>query len=111
MLGLVAGTASFANSTTTLPSVLENRLVMTVDHKIKFYVQPLQTNGKLVIRDANGQLIYNSTVNLQKGLKQQFDISSLSTGMYHLTLMTDKQTLTKTFVMQADPNESFIVQE
>lgn len=111
MLGLVASTASFANQSTTQPAASETRLVMTAEHKIKLYVQPIQTKGQLAIVDANGQSVYSTTVALQKGLSQQFDFSRLGTGTYRLTLTTGNETLTKTFVVQANPNESFVVQE
>ena len=111
MLGLVAGTASFANSSTTQPSASETRLVMTTDRKIKLYVQPVQAKGEVQILNATGQAVYNQTVSLQKGLRQQFDFSNLSTGTYRLTLTAGGETVTKTFVVQANPNSSFIVQE
>ncbi|QJW90594.1 T9SS type A sorting domain-containing protein [Spirosoma taeanense] len=111
MLSLVASAASFANPSTTPAAASQTRLVMTPEHKIKLYVQPLQTKGQLAIRDAKGQAVYSSTVSLQKGLSQQFDFSSLGTGTYRLTLTTGHETLTKTFVVQANPNESFVVQE
>jgi len=110
MLGLVASAASFANPTTPQTTTTQTHLVMTAEHKIKLYVQPLQTKGKLAILDANGQAVYSSNVALQKGLSQQFDISSLGTGIFRLTLVTGAETLTKMFVVQASPNESFIVQ-
>ncbi|WP_461139157.1 T9SS type A sorting domain-containing protein [Spirosoma pomorum] len=114
MLGLVAGTTSFANSSDVTPSAPEarsTRLVMTTDHKIKLYVQPVQDKANLAIRDADGRVLYKTAVSLQKGLQQQFDISSLETGTYQLTLTTDHETRTKTFVVQADPNTSFVVQD
>ncbi len=111
MLGLVASAASFANPSVPQTPIVQTRLVMTPEHKIKLYVQPLQTKGQLVIRDATGEAVYNSTVALQKGLSQQFDFSKLSTGTYRLTLTTGQETLTKTFVAQANPNESFVVQQ
>ncbi|MVM40353.1 T9SS type A sorting domain-containing protein [Spirosoma sp. HMF3257] len=111
MLGLVASTASFAHSVTTQPTAAQTRLVMTTEHKIKLYVQPLQTKARLAIQDTNGRSVYTSTVALQKGLSQQFDVSGLGAGTYHLTIATGTETLTKTFVVQANPNESFVVQE
>ena len=111
MLGLVASTASFANPSTPQNSTAQTHLVMTNEHKIKFYVQPLHTKGQLAIWDANGKAVYASTVSLQKGLTQQFDFSNLGTGTYRLTLITDNETITRTFVVQADPNQSFVVQQ
>ena len=115
MLGLVAGTASFANSSTVLPSAVSpvtsaTRLVMTANHKIRIYVQPLDTKGELSIQDAKGHTLYDSMVTLQKGLYQQIDFSDLGAGTYQLTLNTGGQTLTKTFVVQANPNASYIMQ-
>lgn len=110
MLGLVASTASFANSSTPQTSAAETRLVMTPEHKVKLYVQPLQTNGQVAILDADGRAVYTETVNLKKGLSQQFDVSSLGNGTYRLTLTTGSETQTRTFVVQANPDESFVVQ-
>ena len=112
MLGLVASTASFATTNEpNKPATAQTRLVMTPEHKIRFYVQPIQTKGQVAIRDASGQPVYTETVSLQKGLSQQFDLSSLGTGTYQLTLVAGNETLTKTFVVQSRPNESFVVQE
>ncbi len=110
MLGLVASTASFANNSVPAASVSEAHVVMTAAHKIKLYVQPLQTKGQLVIWDADGKAVYAQNVALGKGISQQFDVSGLGTGTFRLTLTTGSDTLTKTFVMQANPNESFVVQ-
>lgn len=111
MLGLVASTASFATSNEpNKPVAAQTRLVMTDAHKIKLYVQPLETKGQLSIQDATGRAVFTENVNLQKGLNQQFDVSNLSIGTYRLTLVAGTQTLDRTFVVQADPNTSFIVQ-
>lgn len=110
MLGLVATTASFANPTTPQLTAAQSRVVMTARHKIKLYVQPLQTKGQIAILDASGRAVYANNVALQKGLAAQFDFSNLGTGTYRLTLTTSKETITKTFVVQANPDESFVVQ-
>lgn len=85
-------------------------LVMTPDHKIRLYVKPLQTKGQIAIWDASGQAVYTQHIALQTGLSQQFDVSSLGTGTYRLTLTTGYETQTKTFIVQANPNESFVIQ-
>jgi hypothetical protein len=110
MLGLVATTASFANEPTTTPETAQTRVVMTTGQKIKLYVQPLRTKGQVTMLDTKGQAIFTETVNLQKGLSQQFNFANLGTGTYHLTLATGTETITKTFVVQANPSESFVVQ-
>ncbi len=110
MLGLVASTASFANSSIPQKAATHTRMVMTTDQKIRLFVQPLHTKGQLTIQDASGQAVYTSTVSLQKGLSQQFDCSNLGIGTYRLTLTTGDETIAKTFVVQANPNQSFVVQ-
>jgi hypothetical protein len=110
MLGLVASTASFANPSIPQNTAAQTHLVMTADQKIRLYIQPLHSKGQLAILDANGQAVYTSTVAFQNGLSQQFDFSHLGTGTYRLTLTTGSETLSKTFVVQANPNESFVVQ-
>ena len=110
MLSLVASAASFANASTPQNTTIQTRVMMTTDQKIKLFVQPMHTKGQLAIRDANGQPVYTSTVALQKGLSRQFDCSSLGTGTYRLSLTAGNETITKTFVVQANPNQSFVVQ-
>ncbi|GAB4044229.1 T9SS type A sorting domain-containing protein [Spirosoma jeollabukense] len=110
ILGLAAGTASFANPSTPQTAAAQPHLVMTPEHKIRLYVQPRQAKAQLAIWNTNGQAVYTQQVALQKGLSQQFDFSNLGTGTYRLTLTTGNETLTRTFVVQADPNTSFIVQ-
>lgn len=112
MLGLVAGTASFADSPATTPAAAtsQTRVVMTADHKIKLFVQPQSTKAQLTIQDDKGHALLKNNVSLKKGLKQQFDISELGTGTYKLTMTTGQQQFSKTFVVQSQPNESFIVQ-
>ncbi|AUD02465.1 T9SS type A sorting domain-containing protein [Spirosoma pollinicola] len=110
MLGLVASAASFANVSTPQTSAAQTRVVMTPERKIKLYVQPLQTKGQLAILDADGQAVYTQNVALGKGLSEQFDVSSLGTGTYHLILKTGDEIVSKAFVVQANPNESFVIQ-
>jgi hypothetical protein len=111
MLGLAASTASFATGLTPQTASAQTRMVMTAEHKLKLYVQPLQAKGQLAILDANGQTVYAQNVALGKGLREQFDVSSLGTGTFRLTLTTGNETVIKTFVVQANPNESFVVQD
>lgn len=111
MLSLVASTASFAHPSVPQHTATQTRVVMTTEHKIRLFVQPLQTKGQLAIWDASGKAVYSQNVALQKGLSQQFDFSNLSIGTYRLTLKTDNEILTRTFVVQEDPNDSFVVQE
>ena len=111
MLGLVASTASFAKPSIPQTETAQSRLVMTAQNKLKLYVAPSPTKGQLAIEDAAGHAIYRTNLGFEKGLSQQFDFSGLGTGTYRLTLKTGQQTQVRTFVVQANPNESFVVQE
>ena len=111
MLGLVAGTASFAPKSiaqTTDAPTPQARVVMTADQKIKLYVQPVQAEGEVEILDASGHLLYTSTMNLKKGLGLLFDVSGLSVGTYQMLLKMGSEVVTKTFVVQPVPFESFV---
>ncbi len=110
MLGLVTSAASFAKPSIPQATAAHARVVMTTDQKIILFVQPFHTKGQLAIHDASGQAVYTSTVFLRKGLRQQFDCSNLGIGTYRLTLTTGNEAITRTFVMQANPNQSFLVQ-
>ena len=115
MLGLVATTASFAQQVTSqtgptpTASIAQTRLIATADQKIKLFVQPQPTKGQIMLRDAEGHSLYSATVALQNGLGQQFDVSSLAVGTYKLIVTTGSGTVTKTFVVQPVPNETFVV--
>ncbi len=112
MLGLVAGAASFAPKATaqTIDTPTpQARVVMTANQKIQLFIQPVQVQGEVAITDADGHSLYASTMNLKKGLGLQFDVSALSAGTYQMTLKTGSDVMTKTFVVQAIPYESFVM--
>lgn len=108
---LIASTASFAQvaAETSASSAPETRLVMTTDQKIRLYVEPVAAKGQITILDAEGHALYTKTVALQKGLGQQFDVSGLGTGTYRVMLTTGSETVTRTFVVQTVPYQSFVV--
>ena len=114
MLGLVAGTASFAQQTPTqVPAsdTPQTRLVITPDQKVKLFVQPMASNGELALLDAQGHVLYGINLALQKGFGQQFDISNLPIGTYRLVVKTNGESVTKTFVVQPVPNQTFVMQQ
>ena len=114
MLGLVAGTASFAQesaSQTNNPSVPQTHITMTTDQKIKLFVSPISERAQIALQDADGHALYSEYVTLAHGFDQQFDVSGLAVGTYHLTLTTNDQTIVRTFVVQPVPNQTFIVME
>ena len=112
MLGLVAGTASFAQETTPqtpAAALLQTRVIATPDQKIKLFVQPQSTKGEITLRDDQGHPLYTETVSLKNGLGQQFDITRLGVGTYKLTVATSTETVTKTFIVQPVQNTTFVV--
>lgn len=114
MLGLVAGTASFAQQTpsqTPISDTPQTHLIITPDQKIKLLVQPLNTKGQLSLLDAQGHVLYGANVSLQKGFGQQFDITGLPVGTYRLLIKVNNETTTKTFVVQPVPEQTFVVQK
>lgn len=114
MLGLVAGTASFAQQTpsqTPATDTPQTNLVITPDQKIKLFVQPLATNGHLSLLDEQGYVLYGANVSLQEGFCQQFDITGLPVGTYRLLIKANDETVTKTFVVQRVPEQTFVVQK
>ncbi|MBC7569077.1 MAG: T9SS type A sorting domain-containing protein [Spirosoma sp.] len=114
MLGLVAGTASFAQQTpvqTPTTDTPQTHLVITPDQKIKLFVQPLATSGQLSLLDAQGHVLYGANVSLKKGIGRQFDITGLPVGTYRLLIKANNETVTKTFVVQPVPNETFVMQQ
>ena len=114
MLGLVAGTASFAQqsySPTIASGEPQVHLMATDNQKVRLFVQPEVTKGSIALLDGQGHSLYKETVALNKGISQQFDIAQLATGKYSLTITTPTGTVTKTFVIQTVPQETFVVLE
>ena len=114
MLGLVAGTASFAQQTpsqTPATDSPQTNLIITPDQKVKLFVQPLAANGRLSLLDEQGHVLYGANVSLQKGFGQQFDITGLPVGTYRLLIKANNETATKTFVVQPVPEQTFVMQQ
>lgn len=114
MLGLVAGTASFAqesNTQTTAATEPQVHVMATSNQKVRLVVQPEASKGKIALLDAEGHSLFTETVALNEGINQQFDIAQLTTGKYRLKITTDAGTVTKTFIIQPVPHETFVVLE
>ena len=115
MLGLVAGTASFAQESNSqaLTAVTEPQVhvMASSNQKVRLVVQPEASKGKIVLFDEAGKSLYTETVSLYEGINQQFDIAQLATGKYRLKITTDSGTVTKTFIIQPVPHETFVVME
>jgi hypothetical protein len=114
MLGLVAGTASFAqeSNTPTMAPTEPIVHVMAASHqKVRLVVQPEASKGKIALLDEAGHSLFTENVALHEGINQQFDIAQLTTGKYRLKITTDAGVVTKTFIIKSVPNETFVVLE
>ena len=114
MLGLVAGTASFAQQSYS-PIIVSGEpqvhVMATNNQKVRLIVQPEAARGRVNFLDEQGHSLYTENVALHKGVVQQFDIAQLATGKYSLTITTPTGSVTKTFVIQTVPQETFVVLE
>lgn len=106
MLGLVAGTASFAQ--TTQGETPAANLVVTSTHKLKLMVGQQDAKGTIALVDNAGHVLYNDSVNLQKGLNQNFNIDALSSGTYQVVVTIGKQSIVKTFVVDEKPAQTVV---
>lgn len=114
MLGLVAGTASFAQkpvSSATAHPEPQVHIVAKSNQKVQFFVQPMQATGRLSLQDEQGHTLYSSNVSLKGGLGQQFDVANLGTGTYRIILTTGSETVTKTFAVESVPYMTQVVLE
>ena len=97
MLGLAAGTASFAQEN---PAASVH---VTADQKLTLVVPKTPARATITLRDENGNALFTKTADLTNGILQKFDISQLSDGTYQLTVATPAQTFSKSFVVQPNP--------
>ena len=97
MLGLVAGTASFAQTASTPQA----NLLITLDQKVKLLVAPAPGMARLELKDADGRVLYTERHTQDKGIGKVFNIDDLADGTYYLNIRTaNGQTETKTIVVQ-----------
>ena len=106
MLGLVAGTASFANSTT--PAAPSANLAVTTDHKLNLTIAPEEAKAVVILRDFDGHTLYRSQVNLQHGFNQKFNLTELPTGTYQIAITVGQQSTVKTFEVGVQPAQKVI---
>lgn len=109
VLGLVAGSASFANTNengkpSTYASVINNE-------KVKLVVAPMNANARLELLDDFGHVLYTSNLNLGGGFLQVFDISKLEKGEYKLSVSVGKERTVKTFDITEMPSQSLVTIE
>ncbi|GAB2576027.1 DUF3244 domain-containing protein [Spirosoma areae] len=106
MLGLVAGTASFAQSTdSTTPATT---VTITNDQKLKLIVGKEEATATITLRDAAGHVLYSNTLSLRDGLQQKFNLTQLDEGSYQLAVVVGKETVVKAFSIANQPAQKLI---
>jgi hypothetical protein len=107
MLGLAAGTASFANPITTSTAPSAN-LAVTADQKLNLTISPEEARAMVVLRDLDGHTLYRNQVNLLQGFNQKFNISELPVGTYEIAVTVGKQSTIKTFEVGVQPSQTVV---
>ena len=106
MLGLVAGTASFAQTTdSNAPAAA---VTITSDQKLKLVVGRDEATATISLRDNEGHTLYTENVSLHNGVRQNFDVATLAGGAYQLSVAVGKNTVVKTFVIETQPAQKFV---
>lgn len=106
MLGLVAGTASFAQTATS--KTPETSVSITTDQKVKLIVAREEATATVTLRDADGHVLYSENINLHDGLRQPFNVAGLANGTYQLAVATGNDTVVKTFVIEEQPAQKLV---
>ncbi len=106
MLGLVAGTASFAQ--TTGSKTPATSVSITADQKLKLIVARENASALVTLRDTEGHILYSSTVDLRDGLSQKFNLSELGIGSYQLAVSVGNEVVVKSFVIDDQPAQKIV---
>ena len=106
MLGLVAGTASFAQTNNS--KTPETSVSVTNDQKVKLVVAREEAKAAVTLRDAEGHLLYTENVDLHNGLRQYFNIAGLDYGVYQLAVSIGKDSVVETFVIGEQPAQKLV---
>lgn len=106
MLGLIAGTASFAQNTTDKTPATS--VSITNDQRLKLIVGREEAVATVSLRDADGHVLYTQNVNLRDGLRQYFNIAELDKGTYQVAVAVGNETTVKTFVIDEQPAQKSI---
>ncbi|GAB4038097.1 T9SS C-terminal target domain-containing protein [Spirosoma gilvum] len=109
MLGLVAGTASFAKTTTNEAPAAA--ISITSDNKLKLVIAPEVAKATVALHDQAGHLLYTESIDLRQGVTQRFVLDELSTGTYRVDVKVGDINTVKTFVVQERPAETFVMLE
>ena len=95
VLGLVAGSASFANTNDSNKPSASASIIS--NDKVKLMVAPMKAKARVDLKDFYGHVLYTTNLYLGNGVLQIFDISKLETGEYELSVSVGKERTTKTF--------------
>ena len=106
MLGLVAGTASFAQTISS--KTPEASVSVTKDQKVKLMVARSEATAAVTLRDADGHVLYRDNVDLRNGMRQLFNIAELANGTYQIAIAVGKDTVVKTFVVGEQPAQKSV---
>jgi uncharacterized protein YpmB len=106
MLGLVAGTATFAQTDNS--KTPETTVSVTNDQKVKLMVAREEATAAVTLRDAEGHLLFVENVDLRNGLRQYFNIAGLENGVYQLAVAVGKDSVVKTFVVGEQPAQKLV---
>jgi hypothetical protein len=106
VLGLVAGSASFAN--TNDDSKLSAKTSVIGNDKVKLVIAPMESKATLELMDSEGHLLYSSRINLSHGIKQVFDVSHLEDGLYQISLSVGDEHTIKTIDITAITSQQMI---
>lgn len=105
-LGLIAGTASFAQITTDKTPV--TTVSITTDQKVKLMVAREEATASVRLRDSEGHILYAQNVDLRGGLYQKFDVAQLAFGTYQVEVAIGEQTVVKTFTVAEQPAQKVL---
>lgn len=106
LLGLAAGTASFAQ--TTGSQTPETSISVTNDQKLKLIVARQPATAAVTLRDADGHVLYSEQISLRNGLLQQFNIAGLTNRTYRLIVAIGSDAVVKTFVIDEQPAQKLV---
>ena len=104
MLGLVAGTASFAQTTQEPQATIS----ITNDQKVNLIVGKGEATAIVILRDAEGHILYSENVDLRNGIKQRFNIAELANGTYQLAVTIGNDVVKKTFTIDEQPAQKVV---
>jgi hypothetical protein len=102
MVGLVASSASFAN--TNEPNKPVATASVIGNDKVKLVVAPQAASATLALNDEQGHVLYSSNIDLRDGFQQKFNISNLEKGVYQLSVAVGNERTVQSFTVTQVPS-------